>query len=179
MKKTILIIIGNLILIIGLWTFITNILYKGHDTNIDAGFGSMLIYSYVLLNDFWINGNLKIKFFWKILISLLSLIGIWMFVTNTLESGRYERIDESMTAGFGGALFALGTLLKKDLSKNNNSPINGKSDFKTLLIAIFVILFTMFGLHNNDIKDIKMKVSDSDYRIDKLEKEIKNNQTQY
>jgi hypothetical protein len=165
MKKTILIIIGYFILIMGIWVFITNILDNRDEANTVAGFGSMLIYAYVFLNDFWIKDNLRINLLMKILITLFSLIGIWVFVTNILETNS----ESSMLAGFGGALFVLGVILKKDLSKKDDSNTNDNRNFNTLIISIFVITLTLYGLHRKDIKKIESEVSDSYYSIERLD----------
>jgi hypothetical protein len=101
----------------------------------------------------------------KILITLFSLIGIWVFVTNILETNS----ESSMLAGFGGALFVLGVILKKDLSKKDDSNTNDNRNFNTLIISIFVITLTLYGLHRKDIKKIESEVSDSYYSIERLD----------
>lgn len=170
MKSTILKITANATLLIGVWVFISNVLDSGSDERVLAGLGSALICLYVFLNDFWIKDSLSMKLIWKILSTLFSVVGIWVFVTNTLDSGSDERI----LAGLGGSLTLLGIVLKENLSKTEIGILSDKRSNTTVYFLLFIALFTFWGLHHKDIRYIESDVSDLESEINSLDSKVDN-----
>jgi hypothetical protein len=168
MKKTTLKIFANTILLIGTWVFISNVLDSGKDERVLAGLGGALIYAYVSLNEFWILDNMKMKWYWKIISFLFSIIGIWLFVTNTLDSGKDERI----LAGLGGAITLLGTILKDNLSNIENAVSHKDRNNSTLFVLIFITVFTFWGLHHKDIRYVESNVYGLQSEINSLDSKV-------
>lgn len=168
MKKTILKIFANTILLIGTWVFISNVLDSGNDERVLAGLGGALIYAYVLLNEFWIMDNMKMKLYWKILSFLFSIIGIWLFITNTLDSGNDERI----LAGLGGAITLLGIILKDNFSNIDNAVSHKDRNNSTLFVLMFITVFTFWGLHHKNIRYVERNVYGLHSEINSLDSKV-------
>lgn len=168
MKTTILKIIANTFLTIGIWVFITNVLDSGSDERILAGLGAALIYLYISLKDFWLKEVYKINLFWKIVLTLSGVIGIWLFVTNTLDSGSDERI----LAGLGGAITILGIVLKDNYSKSDDIPLLRNKNISTVVFIAFIVVFTFWGLHHKDIRYIERDINNVESDVNSLEYKV-------
>jgi len=168
MKTTILKIITNTFLTIGTWVFVTNLLDSGSDERLLAGLGAALIYLYISINDFWIKDDYKINLFWKVVLTLLILIGIWLFVTNTLDSGS----DERMLAGLGAAISILGITIKGNYSKSEDIPLTGIKNIGTIVFIAFIVVFTFWGLHHKKIRYIESDLYSLESDINSLEKKV-------
>lgn len=168
MKTTILKIIANTFLTIGTWVFVTNVLDSGSEERILAGLGAALIFLNISISDFWIKEDYKINLLWKIVLTLLVFIGIWLFVTNTLDSGSEERI----IAGLGGAITILGITLKGNYRKSEEIPLSGIKNINTIVSIAFIVLFTFWGMHHKDIRYIESDISNIESNINSLEYKV-------
>ncbi len=179
MKTSILKFIANTFLTIGTWVFVTNVLDSGSDARISAGLGAALIFLHISINDFWIKEDYKIIFFWKIILTLLMFFGIWLFVTNTLGSGSDARIS----AGLGGAITILGITLKENYRKSEEIPLSNIKNISTIVSIAFIVLFTFWGLHYKDIRDIESDINYSrrnvESSINYLEDKVKDLDNNY
>jgi hypothetical protein len=157
-------------LLIGVWVFIANVLDSGKDERLFAGLGSSLICFYVFLNDFWLKNKITTKLIWKILLMLCTSIGIWIFVTNTLDSGK----DEKVIAGFGASLTLIGIILKENVLRKNTEILSNTKNNITFYFLFFVILFTLLGLNNKNIRYVKSEIIILDSEINSIESRVDN-----
>lgn len=170
MKTSILKIVANTFLTIGTWVFVTNVLDSGSDERISAGLGAALIFLYISIIDFWINEDYKINLLWKIVLTLLVFIGIWLFVTNTLDSGSDERIF----AGLGAAITVLSIILKGNHRKSEEVLLSGNKNISTIVSIAFIVLFTFWGLHHKDIRYIENDISTLESNVESSINSLKN-----
>ena len=54
MKTIFLSIIEGIILLVGIWIFLLNVLTRGNDEQLLAGLGGALIFLYILINEYWV-----------------------------------------------------------------------------------------------------------------------------
>jgi hypothetical protein len=168
MKTSNLKIIANTFLTIGTWVFIYNVSGDGSAERISAGLGAALIFLNISISDFWIKEDYKINLRKKIVLTLLVFIGIWLFVTNTLDYGW----DERRIAGLGGAMTILGIILKENYRKSEEIPSSGIKKINTIASITFIVLFTFWGMQHKDMRYIKRDINSLENKVDDLENKV-------
>jgi peptidoglycan hydrolase CwlO-like protein len=165
MKQKISIAFEFLFILIGTWLFISNILDSGYDERFLAGLGSALIFTALLIKEIRLKKSIsKLKTIWKIIVLGLGISGIWIFISNVLDSG----YDERFYAGLGGAMVLISFYIKdfKGDQILENKSLNLK---KGLLI---LIIFTLYGLQKKDIRYVERKLDSIDTDLYSLDNRI-------
>jgi len=165
MNKRLSISLEVLTFFVGAWLFITNTLDSGSDERVLAGLGAGLVLLGLLIKEFRLKLSItQLSIVWKIVVLVCGVIGSWIFVTNTLDSGS----DERVLAGLGGALIIIAFYIK-DIKKEQLDEKNIVKGVSTKTALLFLIVFTMYGLHKKDIRYVKSDVGDLEYKVDDLE----------
>ena len=166
-------LIKNIALISGIGLFVTNTLDSGKDERLLSGCGSALVIIYFSINEYWTKKDLNIKLPWKILATLLSVIGVFTFVVNSLDSGEDERI----LAGIGASMFVAGLAIRELFGEATNGNSNIRLDSKTIGILAFIICFTFLGLYKNKIQRVERNqygieddIKELDEKVEDLER---------
>lgn len=165
MKKNLLIFLELILLTIGIWLFITNTLASSSNERILAGLGGGMLYFSLILRDIRLNYSIcELKIVWKVIITILGIIGVWLFISNTLATGA----DKRVLSGLGGALVAISFYIKHFKKEDTSSKVG--INFTSALV--FISIFTLYGLQKKDIRAVHSNISDTDFNVSDLRSEL-------
>lgn len=164
MKSITLRIILNVIIAIGIWTFVTNIHESGKDEHILAGIGGVLILGSLLIKDFFAE-DYQIKKIWHVISIVLVCIGVFIFINTIHETDWNSKI----WVGFGLSIGFLGLTIREIMGNSEKHILLTQKKGVICCIA-FIILFSIYGVVKNNLEDMKSM----SYDIQNIEDTVEN-----
>ena len=168
MNKQLSISLEVLAFFTGAWLFISNTLDSGSDERVLAGLGAGIVFLGFAIKEFRLKLSIsQLSVLWKIIVLSFGVIGTWIFVTNTLDSGS----DERVLAGLGGALILI-SLYIRDSKKEQDAEKSLSSGLNLKTALLFVVIFTFYGLHKKDIRSVNWDIRDIESDVQSLDRKV-------